>query len=69
MIIKSKIGTDIIDDIEYLFPYSITGNYSSFRQVEIKNKKGVIQRIQFENNKPMCAYNADMTSIIDLSNK
>ena len=69
MIIKSKMGTDIIDNIEYLFPSLITGNYSSFRQVEIKNKKGVIQRIQFENNKPMCSYDANMTSIIDLSDK
>ncbi len=58
IVLKNKIKTDIIDEVTYRFPSSVTSGYKSYTQVEITSKE-VQQRAQYYNDKLLYSYELD----------
>ena len=56
ILIKDIVGTKEIDSITYTFPYLTLDGIQKYQYVDISNKKGVRQRIEFKNNKPLYSY-------------
>ena len=59
--LNEKTNNNVINTMIYKYPDLVTNGYRLFGQVEIENKDGVLQRIQFLYDKPLFSYEIDQT--------
>jgi len=57
--LSSKYNNKVIDTVVYTYPESVENVCKLFDQIEVMNKKGVKQRIQYQYEKPLYSYELD----------